>query len=102
MTMHRPNLKTRQQVQAWAAVGATQTFMAKQLGISDPTLREHYRTELDSGVCDANATVASKLYELAIGGNVTACIFWLKTRARWRMTDDNPAEPELVDPDPDV
>jgi hypothetical protein len=35
-------------------------------------------------VTEANATVSGYLFAAAKAGNVTAQIFWLKTRARWR------------------
>jgi hypothetical protein len=53
----------------------------------DPkTLRKHYREELDLGESKANAQVAGFLFSAAKNGNVTAQIFWLKTRARWPET----------------
>ena len=42
------------------------------------------RTRL--GETKANAQVAGFLFNSAKNGNVTAQIFWLKTRARWRET----------------
>jgi hypothetical protein len=38
------------------------------------------------GETKANAQVAGFLFNSARGGNVSAQIFWLKTRARWRET----------------
>ena len=38
------------------------------------------------GETKANAQVAGFLFNSARTGNVTAQIFWLKTRARWRET----------------
>ena len=49
-------------------------------------LRKHYREELDLGETKANAQVAGFLFNAAKNGNVTAQIFWLKTRAKWRET----------------
>jgi hypothetical protein len=37
-------------------------------------------------VAKANAQVAGFLFNAAKNGNVTAQIFWLKTRAKWRET----------------
>jgi hypothetical protein len=52
------------------------------------TLRKHFRSELDTGSIIANSKVAETLYKMATqGNNVTAAIFWLKTRARWKETD---------------
>ena len=56
------------------------------VGIDPKTLRKHYRDELDLGETKANAQVAGFLFNAARNGNVTAQIFWLKTRARWRET----------------
>jgi hypothetical protein len=57
--------------------------------LSPKTLRLHFRAELDLAVERANATVAARLYSLALNGNVAACIFWMKTRAGWREKVDH-------------
>jgi hypothetical protein len=54
------------------------------VGIDPKTLRKYYREELDLGEAKANAQVAGFLFNAAKNGNVTAQIFWLKTRAKWR------------------
>jgi hypothetical protein len=49
-------------------------------------LHKWYRYELDTGMVKANSKVAQSLFEKATGsgqGAVTACIFWLKCRAKW-------------------
>jgi len=59
------------------------------VGCNDKTLRLHYRAELDTACSKANAKVAGALYKKAIGDgsqSVSAAIFWLKTRAKWRDT----------------
>ncbi|MEO5326872.1 MAG: hypothetical protein H7829_01350 [Magnetococcus sp. THC-1_WYH] len=53
-------------------------------GISDNTLSKHFARELAVGKAKACAEVAGKLFEMAIGGNVTACIFWCKTQMGWK------------------
>ena len=50
------------------------------------TLKAHFDDELALGHIEASAKVAHSLFQLAIGGNVSACIFWLKTRMGWRET----------------
>src|SRR6185503_12562897 len=45
-----------------------------------------YRDELDLGTTKANAQVAGFLFNSARNGNVSAQIFWLKTRAGWKET----------------
>ena len=69
-----------------AAYGIPETDIARVVGIDPKTLRKHYRDELDLGETKANAQVAGFLFNAARNGNVTAQIFWLKTRARWRET----------------
>lgn len=55
--------------------------------ISLPTLTKHFEEELESGRVEANAKVAKSLFNQATAGeNVTAMIFWLKTRAGWKET----------------
>ena len=56
------------------------------VGINPKKLRKYYREELDLGETKANAQVAGFLFNAAKNGNLTAQIFWLKTRARWKGT----------------
>ena len=72
-----------------AAYGIPEPDVARVVGIDPKTLRKYYRDELDLGATKANAQVAGFLFNAAKNGNVTAQIFWLKTRARWR---EAPAE----------
>lgn len=84
---HAPTPASRKQVEAMASYGIPFADIAKVIGISEPTLRIHYREELDTGATKANAMVAQSLFKRAISDgqqSVTAAIFWLKTRARWK------------------
>ncbi len=83
---HKPDPAQRRQVEAMAAYGIPEIDIAMVLGVDPKTLRKHYRDELDMGETKANAQVAGFLFNSARSGNVTAQIFWLKTRARWRET----------------
>ena len=69
-----------------AAYGIPETDISRVLSIDPKTLRKHYRDELDMGETKANAQIAGFLFNSAKNGNVTAQIFWLKTRAQWRET----------------
>jgi hypothetical protein len=86
---HRPDAAQRRQVEAMAAYGIPADDISRVVGVDPKTLRKYYRDELDLGETKANAQVAGFLFNSAKSGNVTAQIFWLKTRARWRET---PAE----------
>jgi hypothetical protein len=83
---HRPDLLQRRQVEALAAYGIPEADISGVVGIDPKTLRKYYREELDLGETKANAQVAGFLFNAAKNGNVTAQIFWLKTRAKWRET----------------
>lgn len=87
---HTPTEKTRAEVSALTSFGIVQDEISTYLGIDLKTLRKHYRRELDTGVTRANAAMAKRLFDAGIkDGSVPAMIFWLKTRARWRETDDS-------------
>ena len=56
------------------------------LDISKPSLYKYYDEELIKGKATANAQISENLFKIATGTGreaVTACIFWLKTQARW-------------------
>jgi len=79
----------RSQVEAMAGYGVSDTDIAKVLDIDAETLRLHYSRELEASSVRTNAKVAENLYRKATGDGreaVTAAIFWLKTRARWKET----------------
>ena len=83
---HRPDPALRRQVEAMAAYGIPEIDISRVVDVDPKTLRKHYRAELDLGETKANAQVAGFLFNAARNGNVTAQIFWLKTRAKWRET----------------
>ena len=109
----------REKVRHLAGLGVRQDDIAKIVRCSPKTLRKRCRDDLDGGVAEANAIVSGCLFAAAKGGNITAQIFWLKSRARWRERDaadnraaagdaevnspvvlvlpDNGRDPELVD-----
>ena len=85
-TPHKPTDKTRAEVGALVSFGNTlRKEIALHLNISVDTLAKYYREELDNSVVRANAKVAAKLFRKATeGDDLTAMIFWLKTRGKWR------------------
>lgn len=91
MKAHEPTEQNRQIVEQLTAFGISQDDIAKMVGCTVKTLRARYRQELDQGTTKANAKVAAALFRAATnpeGGSpsITAAIFWLKTRARWKET----------------
>lgn len=86
---HKVTEKTKAEVKALASFGTPQESIALYLGISVDTLDRRYRYELDTGPIHATAQVAGKLFKKAVEENdLTAQIFWLKTRGRWRTADN--------------
>lgn len=78
-----PTEKDRATVKAMAAYGVPQEQIMAVIGVSKPTLHKYFRKELDTAMIEANAQVAQSLFNQAVKhGNVTAMIFWLKTRAK--------------------
>lgn len=86
---HQPTDASRKQVESMAGYGIPEDDIALSLDISAPTLRKHYRRELDMGHIKANSAVAQSLFKKATGDgsqSVTAAIFWAKTRMGWKET----------------
>lgn len=85
---HVPTSESRAEVSALVAFGIPQINIAKRLGISDETLRKYYEYEIENGTHDAVATVANILYQKCVEDrDLTAIIFFLKTRGKWREKD---------------
>ena len=78
------------QVETLASTGLTYTQIADALGIHVHTLLrkrsqfEAFAEALKRGRAKGISAVANKLWQLAVGGNVVACIFFLKCQAGWR------------------
>ena len=76
-------------VEALAGYGLLPADIAQVLAIDEDALKAEYADELTGGHIKANARVAESLFRKATGEgreSVTAAIFWLKTRARWKET----------------
>src|SRR5688572_9436826 len=90
---HLANDIARATVAKHASHGVPHTEIAKLLAIAPGTLRKHYAPELERGEAEASAAIVGKLFECAIGGNVTALIFWTKTRLGWKESREAEALP---------
>ncbi len=76
-------------VEALVGFGIPAADIAIVLQTDEPSLRRDYADEIAGGEIKANARVAECLFRKATGEgreSVTAAIFWLKTRARWKET----------------
>lgn len=73
-------------VKFMSAAGMPQDNIAKAVKTDKKTLEKHFRDELDLAADHLNSQIVGALYKNAIEGNVTAQIFWLKTRLKWTET----------------
>lgn len=85
---HVPTAQTRKLVMRLVSYGIPQDYICEHVGCNTDTLLKHYKKELESGLHHANAKVAGKLFKKAvIDEDLSAIIFWLKTRGKWRTED---------------
>ena len=79
-------------VEEYAQANDSEEEVARALGISYSTLRrrkasyEQFEQALKRGKAKANIFVGGKLMQACREGNITAIIFYLKTRAGWKET----------------
>lgn len=85
---HTPTEETRALARRLSGYGIPQQQIALLLGISKPTLHDHYRDDLDIGMAEANSKIASTLFGQAMNGNTAAAIFWSKARMGWSEKQD--------------
>ncbi|MBY5555234.1 RNA polymerase subunit sigma-70 [Rhizobium leguminosarum] len=83
---HIPSPTDRRVVELLAAEGVPQLQLCRILGISQKTLRAHFRAELNRGASRLEAALVHRLYALAGGKGaiaLRAIIFILKARFGW-------------------
>ena len=86
-----PTQAQRELVQAMSAYGIPQDDIRLLIinsqtkkPLSRDTLAKAFEEEIATGTAKANAQVIGALFKNAVGGNVTAQIYWTKCRAGWR------------------
>jgi hypothetical protein len=83
---HEPSAMARRFVEAMARSGVPQSEIAAVIAVTTPTLRKHYRGELQRGAAIVETRLASHLLHIASGKDGTALkaiIFALQCRFGW-------------------
>lgn len=78
-----PNDKQRQVCQNLAGLGLSERNICRIIGVSQPTLDRWLTNELEMGRAMANGIVANKLFNHCLAGNLSAIMFWMRTRMGW-------------------
>jgi hypothetical protein len=88
MAKYEPNRNDKQRawVKSMAALGMDHALIAKRIGLTLAQLEAKYSRELQTASPEIDAFVGGSLFQKALSGDVTAQIFWLKTRAGWSET----------------
>jgi hypothetical protein len=72
--IHKPDRRTRELVSTLALNGVAQGRIAEHVGVSEPSLRKHYRRELDLATEAVCARVAKNLIRIASTGSGNAAV----------------------------
>lgn len=67
-----PTDEDREKVRVLKAGGMSNEAIAEVIGISEPTLRKHFSSELDRATAKVRAELLMARYRSAMGGNVSA------------------------------
>jgi hypothetical protein len=98
----KPTKEERERVLHMGKMGIRHQQIATAFGVDTKTLRKHFRRELANAAAQANLVVVEKIYELATGGNLTAAIFWAKSRCDFRTSgptlDETAPSPSETNP----
>ncbi len=87
---HTPTEQDRFLVAELSKFGVKRESIAKRLRICPNTLNKHYEHELEDGLTDAIQQAGNKLWSKAVDeGDLTALIFYLKTRGGWSEKRDD-------------
>jgi hypothetical protein len=79
----KPSPEQRRQVKSLAGFGLSLEQIAVLISRSPKKVKRHFAKELKRGRAEATAQVAQTVLKLAVGGNITACIFLLDNCSHW-------------------
>jgi len=79
-----PTPMQRETVKVMVAGGIQQPAIAGVLGISEPTLRRHFRGEIANGAAEVALIVVAAHLKRIRAGDMRAIEWWEKARLGWR------------------
>jgi hypothetical protein len=86
---HAPTPSQRQTAQVMRANGDSLPIIARTIGVSEKTLRRHYKVELADGHAQVVAAIGGSVVRQALAGNMIAARFWLSCHGgdRWKVVE---------------
>lgn len=78
-----PTVDQRRDVEAWVRAGLTRDDIGIMLDVSGSTVDRHFKRELQLGRAKLKVALGGKLVKMALEGDKTSLIFWLRTQAKW-------------------
>lgn len=78
-----PTDENRRDVVAWVKAGLTQQDCADLLDIHLATFKKYYHREWKVERIKVKLAIAGRLTQMALKGDKTCMIFWLRTKAKW-------------------
>jgi hypothetical protein len=86
---HAPTPSQRQTAQVMRADGDSLPIIARTIGISEKTLRRHYKTELEDGHAQVVAAIGAAVVKQALAGNMVAARFSASCHGgeRWKVVE---------------
>jgi len=96
--LRKPTKDELAKVEKASGIGLTDEEISLAVGISESSLKRHYRKALRTGRAKAHLSVASKIYEMAMAGNVPMIQLFAKHQMGWK---DDPASLRAAAETPD-
>lgn len=91
---HIPTDENRKMVSKMSGYGVPQAMIADVVGVCLVTLKKHYSAELGQGAGKAAAAIGERLFKRAYeDGDVTALIWYTKSRMGWKAARDDEDKP---------
>ncbi|MDW9726313.1 hypothetical protein GOB91_29130 [Sinorhizobium meliloti] len=91
-----PTDDEREKVRVLKAGGMSNEAIAEAVGISEPTLRKHFSSELDRGTAKVRADLLMARYRSAMGGNVAAQNKMIEQVSAARAQEKRAPKPERL------